>query len=146
MTPKRAAVLAKPGRMGGKVFRGDCKPQVMAAITSCPFLNHRGDDDAPDLALFCGMTVAFSSRAGALLDNKQQPETLNSQRGNDSGEAPDDPRIVRALASLNSELVNSQRELARKNTELAGVIREKNQLLGMAAHDLRNPLGIIVGV
>ena len=61
------------------------------------------------------------------------------------GESPDDARVVKALAGLNSELANAQRELARRNAELDAAIREKNQLLGMAAHDLRNPLGIIVG-
>jgi len=71
------------------------------------------------------------------LGSNQQPEIFDS---------PDDARVVRALAGLNSELANAQRELARRNAELAGAVREKNQLLGMAAHDLRNPLGIIVGV
>jgi signal transduction histidine kinase len=47
---------------------------------------------------------------------------------------------------LNSELTNARRELARKNAELDGAIREKNQMLGMAVHDLRNPLGVIAGV
>ncbi|MGA6970702.1 MAG: HAMP domain-containing sensor histidine kinase [Candidatus Binatus sp.] len=71
------------------------------------------------------------------MGSNQQPEIFDS---------PDDARVVRALAGLNSELANAQRELARRNAELAGAVREKNQLLGMAAHDLRNPLGIIVGV
>jgi signal transduction histidine kinase len=58
----------------------------------------------------------------------------------------DDSTVVTALADLNSQLSNTQRKLARRNAELAAAIAEKNQLLGMAAHDLRNPLGIIVGV
>jgi signal transduction histidine kinase len=37
----------------------------------------------------------------------------------------------------------SQRELAAQNRELARLDREKNVLLGMAAHDLRNPIGIV---
>ncbi|MGM0532024.1 MAG: hybrid sensor histidine kinase/response regulator [Bacteroidota bacterium] len=47
------------------------------------------------------------------------------------------------LSALNNELVNLQRELARKNAELERVNDLKNQFLGMAAHDLRNPLAII---
>src|SRR5271168_5147194 len=92
------------------------------------------------------MTVASRSTTGAFLGNKQQPETFNSQSCDEPGESPDDARIVRALSGLNTELANAQRELACRNADLAAVIREKNQLLGMAAHDLRNPLGIIVGV
>lgn len=47
------------------------------------------------------------------------------------------------LSRLNNELVGMQRELAKKNMELADLNKLKNQFLGMAAHDLRNPLGNI---
>ncbi|MFA5535260.1 MAG: HAMP domain-containing sensor histidine kinase [Mariniphaga sp.] len=48
------------------------------------------------------------------------------------------------MSRLNNELVNLQREMAKKNAELARVNELKNYLLGMAAHDLRNPLGNIM--
>lgn len=48
------------------------------------------------------------------------------------------------LSKLNNELVNLQRELFKKNIELAKLNRLKNQFLGMAAHDLRNPLAAIL--
>lgn len=38
-----------------------------------------------------------------------------------------------------------ERELAAKNERLQRLDAEKNQLLGMAAHDLRNPLGVVYG-
>ncbi len=44
------------------------------------------------------------------------------------------------ISRLNNELVTAQRELAKKNAELARLNEEKNRFLGMAAHDLRNPL------
>ena len=44
------------------------------------------------------------------------------------------------ISRLNNELVAMQRELAKKNAELARLNDLKNQYLGMAAHDLRNPL------
>ncbi|MGC8658646.1 MAG: sensor histidine kinase [Desulfomonilaceae bacterium] len=47
------------------------------------------------------------------------------------------------LAKLNNELANLQRELAKKNVELEKLNEEKNKFLGMAAHDLRNPLNAI---
>lgn len=37
------------------------------------------------------------------------------------------------------------RELQARNAELAAAAREKNVLLGMAAHDLRSPIGVIRG-
>jgi two-component system, OmpR family, sensor kinase len=48
--------------------------------------------------------------------------------------------LFEEISRLNNELVNMQRELARKNAELERLNQEKNQFLGMAAHDLRNPL------
>jgi signal transduction histidine kinase len=44
------------------------------------------------------------------------------------------------ISRLNNELVSMQRELARKNAELERLNALKNQFLGMAAHDLHNPL------
>lgn len=44
------------------------------------------------------------------------------------------------LGKLNNELANLQRELSKKNAELEKLNDEKNRFLGMAAHDLRNPL------
>lgn len=75
-----------------------------------------------------------------------QPDTFSSQSLSESAESPPDARIFAAIAGLNSDLANTQRELARKNAELDAAVREKNQILGMAAHDLRNPLGVIVGM
>lgn len=51
--------------------------------------------------------------------------------------------MVERMTEVNNELTNLQRELARKNAELERLHDEKNRFLGMAAHDLRNPLGII---
>jgi len=48
------------------------------------------------------------------------------------------------LSRLNNELVEMQRELSKKNMELGELNNLKNQFLGMAAHDLRNPLGIMI--
>lgn len=52
--------------------------------------------------------------------------------------------LYEELSRVNNELVNIQRELAKKNNELERLNKLKNQFLGMAAHDLRNPLGVIM--
>jgi signal transduction histidine kinase len=49
------------------------------------------------------------------------------------------------LSRLNNEMANLQRDLAKKNAELERLDRQKNQFLGIAAHDLRSPLSIILG-
>jgi signal transduction histidine kinase len=47
------------------------------------------------------------------------------------------------LSRINNELINARRELTKRNAELARVDTEKNQFIGMVAHDLRNPLTVI---
>ncbi|MDP8980729.1 MAG: HAMP domain-containing histidine kinase [Acidobacteriota bacterium] len=48
------------------------------------------------------------------------------------------------LARLNNELANAQRELVKQNFELERLNTLKNEFLGMAAHDLRTPIGHIL--
>ncbi len=50
-----------------------------------------------------------------------------------------------ALSEATNELAGMHRELARKNAELELLHRRKDHVLGMVAHDLRNPLGSIAG-
>jgi signal transduction histidine kinase len=49
-------------------------------------------------------------------------------------------QLYEQLALANNELVTAQRELARTVAELQRLNAYKDELLGMAAHDLRNPL------
>ncbi len=53
-------------------------------------------------------------------------------------------RLQKQMLSLNQELNNLTRRLHKQNAELARLNREKNQFLGMAAHDLRKPIGLIL--
>jgi len=55
-----------------------------------------------------------------------------------------DSALYDELSRLNNELVAMQRELAKKNVELEQLNALKNQFLGIAAHDLRNPLSVIM--
>ncbi len=52
--------------------------------------------------------------------------------------------IYDQMTRLNNELTNAQRELAKQNFELERLNKLKTQFLGMAAHDLRAPIGIIL--
>lgn len=49
------------------------------------------------------------------------------------------------LEESNRQLLQMHEELAAKNAELVRLNEEKNRFVGMAAHDLRNPLGVILG-
>ncbi len=48
-----------------------------------------------------------------------------------------------ALVASNDELNRLKRELELRNDELQKLSEERNRLLGVAAHDLRNPLGVV---
>ncbi|MCX6698059.1 MAG: HAMP domain-containing sensor histidine kinase [Methanoregula sp.] len=53
-------------------------------------------------------------------------------------------RLNRNVLALNHDLTNISRELNQKNAELSQLNLLKNQFLGMATHDLRNPVGGIL--
>jgi signal transduction histidine kinase len=52
--------------------------------------------------------------------------------------------LVDQLTRINSELINGQRQLAKKHAKLQKVSAGKSQVLRMVAHDLRNPLSGIL--
>jgi MerR family transcriptional regulator, light-induced transcriptional regulator len=54
-----------------------------------------------------------------------------------------DRDLYNDLSRLNNELASLEREMVRKNVELEKLNAQKNRILGMAAHDLRSPLGVI---
>jgi signal transduction histidine kinase len=70
---------------------------------------------------------------------KGQAGTLPSQLSDG------DTELYNELARLNNELVTAQREVIKRNIELERLNEVKNQFIGVAAHDLRNPLQVIEG-
>jgi signal transduction histidine kinase len=50
------------------------------------------------------------------------------------------------VTRLNNELVTMQRDLVKKTKELEALNQQKNLFLGIAAHDLRNPIGNILNL
>lgn len=72
--------------------------------------------------------------------NNEQTNTLRQVYG----EMQRDTNLYDEVSRLNNELVGMQRELAKKNAQLTQLNQEKNRFLGIAAHDLRNPLHAIL--
>lgn len=54
-----------------------------------------------------------------------------------------DDQILDELSRLNNELANAQRELSLKNAALEALNTEKDKVLGVVVHDLRNPLSVV---
>ncbi|MFO7911040.1 MAG: HAMP domain-containing sensor histidine kinase [Desulfotignum sp.] len=52
--------------------------------------------------------------------------------------------MQKQVLALNRELNNLTRQLHKKNAQLVQLNSEKNQFLGIAAHDLRKPIGLIL--
>jgi two-component system, OmpR family, sensor kinase len=97
------------------------------------------------------MIVASSSKTDAsyyyeevMRMNNEQTDVLRSSLKEES-KLQQTGRVsestYRELTKLNNELTNLQRDLFKKNAQLQKLIDDKNYLIGMAAHDLRNPLG-----
>lgn len=51
-------------------------------------------------------------------------------------------QLEKEILALNRELNNKTRQLHKSNAELSVLNRLKNEFLGMAAHDLRKPVGV----
>jgi PAS domain S-box-containing protein len=51
-----------------------------------------------------------------------------------------DDKIFTEFSTLNNEMATMQRTLVQQQAELRAMNEEKNHFIGMAAHDLRNPL------
>jgi signal transduction histidine kinase len=79
----------------------------------------------------------------ANLIRKLMKEKLSSQLNNEKNDERETSNLFNEITRINNELINLQRELTRKNTELERLNEIKNRFIGMAAHDLRNPLGVI---
>lgn len=56
-----------------------------------------------------------------------------------------DARILEDLSRMNNELITLQRERVRLSARLERSNQERNRLLGTLAHDLRSPLGVVLG-
>ena len=59
-------------------------------------------------------------------------------------ESLEQEKMKQKIISLNNELNNLTRELHKSNAQLINLNQLKNQFLGMATHDLRKPIGLIM--
>ena len=98
--------------------------------------------------ILVGMETADGSRAllDELLYLQNEQTTLIRHLSAENAERSNTVPLLDEISRLNNELVTAHRELAKKYSELENLNLEKNQLLGIVAHDLRSPLHSIVSV
>ena len=98
--------------------------------------------------------VAATSRTGLIDLCRSPPRALlgdaplvdRLKRAGDAlARSRSDKQQIEELGALHTEMAAIQRELSKRNAELAYREVEKNRLIGFVAHDLRNPMGVIVG-
>ncbi|MEO8703418.1 MAG: ATP-binding protein [Kofleriaceae bacterium] len=113
--------------VGGRAFNGD--PELWRTIGA------DGHAITPDQAVMLAESLVATTPIGPRLLELPTPE-------------PHDPagdeRTLVALSEINTELHDMARALAGKNAELARVNAELNRMTGVIAHDLRNPLSVIL--
>lgn len=81
------------------------------------------------------------------ISNEQVNElraVLKDQSSSSLSHSAQDDHYYDELTKLYNELANLQRDVAKKNVALERLNEQKNRFLGMAAHDLRNPLNAIM--
>jgi signal transduction histidine kinase len=94
--------------------------------TSKAMLNVNTFSDLPETFYFTSFKIPEGIILIGELDHKETEDMRNT------------------MISLNNELNNLTRELQKKNVQLDQLNKLKNQFLGMAAHDLRNPIASII--
>ncbi|CAK0774828.1 histidine kinase [Gammaproteobacteria bacterium] len=126
-------------RVLGDPLVGRALRELVVDFTPVPDLT------APDVTSESGHLLSFSTAAGlpdsfrfrffALPDGWLALGSLNFE---------EQARLGTEVLALNHELNDLTRQLHQANAELRELNQLKNRFLGMAAHDLRNPIGLIM--
>lgn len=135
----RALTFLATVRSQGVVFDQEINISADGQIKTLHFVGRQLDEQI----LIVGSQNKGSMRhlyEEMILINNEQTNALRSALK----EMTQNDNIYDEISRLNNELMTAQRELAKSNADLKRLNSEKNHFLGMAAHDLRNPLHTIL--
>ena len=140
---EKARAFVDAVRASGAVFDWEMNVRAGEQVTSLHFSGSAtakglfivGAVTRSDIAHIYEQFISVNERPPSTFPDVQQ---LISSRNDDSD-------LFNELARLNNELVTVHRELIKRNVELERLSDQKNRFVGIAAHDLRNPLQIIQG-
>lgn len=130
----------------GVVFNWEINVLLKNNIIPLKFSGGRNDAEYFILALETNNDVPFLYEE-LLTINNEQANTIRQilkEKFIPSGVLFDTESTFEDMSRLNNELINLKRELTKSNIKLKQLNEIKNNFIGMAAHDLRNPLGQIL--
>jgi signal transduction histidine kinase len=125
------------------VLRGDAfgRPLAEQLVGSGPaldlpaFLRRQGEAHRLTVSTASGMPETLSFRFFPLPKGTLALASLDF---------PEQLRLRAEVLGLNGELANLTRQLHQANAELRELNELKNRFIGMAAHDLRKPVGVVM--
>lgn len=107
------------------------------------------DRDGDRLVVVAATTPAAAKAAlrevGPAIDADVQARLQRQLNAASADDRAADERALMELSLTNNELMGLHRQLMSTNAQLQQLDQHKNEVLGMVAHDLRNPLGSIGG-
>ncbi len=130
----------------GVAFEWQINLQLENDICELNFSGSKFNDNFIIFGLKSKSDISFLYEELMLINNEQANEIRKVYKDLFSGNKTDNigEEDYNEISRMNNELTNLQRELNKKNSELSRLNKLKNQFLGMAAHDLRNPLNVIL--
>jgi len=135
-------IKTKSATFGWEMFLKNSTPDKPIHFSGASF-----NDKIYVMGSFLGVNVAKFLDGMNVINNEQVEKIRNLEKEkvhSNRRKPQENPIVFEELTRLNNELVNLQRELHKKNRELEETNKTKNRFIGMAAHDLRNPLGNIM--
>ncbi len=98
---------------------------------------------ATDAGMLQDLIISSLNKAGLQAGKEYNIHLVNREDAEPSLKEETHHYYLDEMAKLNNDLTNMQRQLAKANAELNKLVEIRNRFVGMAAHDLRNPMGII---
>lgn len=137
-------------------FRGGSCFDVIISDMNMPEMNgnelireiRKSDEDIPIIILTGNneISVAMEAIRSGANDYLLKDENIHDTVAHAVEKAVEKHELKRQNKQLMSDLAQKNRELEKSNAELLELNNLKNKFLGMAAHDLRNPLTSISGL
>ncbi|MCO6473585.1 MAG: HAMP domain-containing histidine kinase [Melioribacteraceae bacterium] len=143
---KKIELFQNELKINGVVFNWEINVLLKNEILPLKFSGGKNNGDYFILALETNNDVPFLYEELLLINNEQSNSIrkILKEKFLRRDELSDVESTFDEMSRLNNDLVNLKRQLAQSNIKLKQLNEIKNNFLGMAAHDLRNPLGQIL--